>query len=271
MRPSLPAELADLLARLQATGGAPLAIGGDEVDAWPTGMAEALLTQGAIERAAPAASMACPGCEEACTMPVHQVPRDGAETAAFIVCDKRDDMGRVPVPLRLLARWQLTPYTLARALARGLGQDEAAPLAQGWRLGWSDGVPGRAAVLLQGQSIAVAGHRLDLEAVLTWDGRRLGLDERALKRHADTPAGGVAEETSEQRAQRLRARKAELVAGGRMDFLKAIAAEEGISDSRVKQIIGPKTKPALKAGPFDGLTPKPAKTTPVSTAGKRKD
>jgi hypothetical protein len=265
----LPAELSDLLARLQAAGGAPLILGAEEVGAWPASLADALLAQGAIEPVAPAASTICPGCEEACLMPVNVRQRDGAEAVAFIVCDKRDDMGRVPVPLPFLARWQVTLRTLARALARSLGQDDATPLAQGWRLGWSDGALGRAAVTLQQQGIAVGGHLLELDALLTWEGVRLGLDGRALKRHADAPAaGGMAEESPEERAQRLRARKAELVNAGNGRFLKVIATEERISVSRVKQILGP-PRSAPKAGPFDGLGARSTKRTPVSPTRRR--
>ncbi len=269
MRAPLPAELTDLLARLQAVGASPLGIGAEDVDAWPTGMAEALLAQGAIEPAAPASSIICPGCEQACAMTVHWRQRHDAEVVAFIACDKRDDIGRVPVPLRLLSRWQFSPRTLAHALARSLTQGDAVAVAQGWRLGWSEGTTGRAAVLLDGLRVAVAGHVLELAAVLTWDGRSLGLDCRALKRCADAPAGGVAEEAPEQRRQRLRKRKANLIEARVRNFLQVIADEEGISVTRVKQIIG--TKELIqKAEPFDGLMRKRASAAPVSTARKPK-
>lgn len=189
-------------------------------------------------------------------MPVNVMRRGDAPAVAFVVCDKRSDMGRVSVSLQRLNCWHLTLGTLAGALAKSLDQSAATWLAPSWRLGWVEGASGRTAVLLQsdggGQHLTVAGHRLELQGLLTWDGMRLGLDRRALMRHAEAPIGGVAAEGPQARAQRYRARKADLVQHGVRDFLQKIAAEEGISASRVKQIIG-SVRLARKASPFDGL------------------
>jgi hypothetical protein len=267
----LPAELVRLLHRLQQRAGEALELAADDLAAWPAGLADALLAQGAMERAAPADSVICPGCEEACAMRVHVRPRPEGAPSAFVVCDKRDDMGRVPVTLGMLERRHVTPRTLANALSRALGQPGPTPLAEGLRLGWVEGGAGRAAVhlVVDGRALAliVAGYRLEAAAVLTWDGVRLGLDLAALRRHADAVVGTGAGESPEDRQRRLLA----LVAAERKrnpgKFLKAAADKEGITVYALKQVIYRKPK----APPADAMAGM-ARTlgSPVSKKAPRK-
>jgi hypothetical protein len=265
-----PPELLDLIERLQACGGGGLEIDADDLAAWPAGMADALLAQGAIEPAAPANSVTCPGCEQACAMPVHVLQREDAPPMAFTVCDKRDDIGRVPISMERLHRSQITLRTVANALARGLGHSSPTTLADGVRLGWIDGRAGRAAVLLHSSGgvmrVGVAGHSLEILGLLQWNGAHMALDSSALKRRADAPAVGVAgaAEAPEARARRLRERKAALLAMGKRAFLQVIANEEGVSPSRVKQILAAKLE---KASPFEGLM-NPATNHRPGTKGK---
>lgn len=278
MLTGLPPELADLLARLAAAGGEPLVIGTAELESWPAALANALRSQGALERMAAATAVECPGCEEACVMPVQVRQADGCEPVAFVACDKRADMGRVALSLERLNRWQMAPRTLAHALAVGLGDAPAPEIAQGWRVGWVEGAKGRCVVLLDGPPaalhISIAGHTLPLADVLTWDGERLGLDTNVLKRHARAPAAGASRESPTARADRLRRRKAELKRKGVRGFLKQIAIDEGISVSRVKEIIGtdecPPRDRAAPNGPFDVLFRPTRQRAPVSSPGKRK-
>ncbi len=277
MLSALPAELADLLARLGATGGAPLLIGAEEVEALPAALADALKSQGAIERASMATSVVCPGCEQACVMPVDVRDAAGREPVAFVACDKRADMGRVHLALSRLNRWQMTPRTLAQALAGGPDAVSVQAIASGWRVDRVAGAAGRADVLLSdvrgALRIGVAGHALPLADVLVWDGKRLGLDGRTLARLAAAPAAGAAPESPEDRAARLLRRKVELKQAGVRGFLKQIASEEGLSRSRVKQIIE-RAETAPPAGgpahPFAGLGARKGKTAPVSPPAGRK-
>lgn len=277
MLPALPSELADLLARLEAAGGASLPIAADELEAWPAALAEALRAQGAIERAPTATSVVCPGCERACVMPVDVRQAAGRQAVAFVACDKRADMGRVLLPLSLLDGWQMTPRTLAQALAGGAGAATVQAIASGWRVCRVAGAVGRTDVLLNYVGgvlyIGVAGHALPLADVLSWDGKRLELDVRTLARAADAPVGGLPPEGADARAARLRRRKAELKQAGVPGFLKRIAAEEGLSRTRVKQIIDRAELAARTGGggppqhPFDGVG---ARTGPVPHSTKRK-
>ena len=63
-------------------------------------------TQRLIVKARPASSAICPGCESNCIMPVHPLPATTGKPSSFIVCDKRSDINRVPVPPGRLTHWQ---------------------------------------------------------------------------------------------------------------------------------------------------------------------
>ena len=180
-------------------------------------------------------------------MPVEQRLRPGEPAAAFIVCDRREDIGRVRLAPADLERWRADGQTLGDALAKLLGAgvcEAAASNAPRWRLGQVSGRADKAAVHLgfddHGRAVLeVAGHVVDLAAVLTIQAGRLVLDTRRLGRCADAPAGGakLIAETPEQRTARLRARKAALQKQGVRAFLQAIAEEERLSKSMVKKIL----------------------------------
>lgn len=273
-RLALPDELVGLLDRLALGPGAAVALDAAEVAAWPPALAAAMVGQGWMARAAPAASVICPGCEEACVRPVHRRPRDdGAGALAFVACELRADMGRVPIAPALLERWQVTRQTVGDALARVLGRPAAQPLGEVVRLGWVDSDAGRAPVLLAegggGWRLVVAGQRLELPQVLTWDGSTIGLNMAALRRHALSGHGAEVGERPADRAGRLQRRKTELVQAGERRFLKVIAAEEGLSETRVKQLLAWEPKREA-AGPFDGLGVQPAQGSPASRPKKGK-
>lgn len=90
--------------------------GADEAADWPAGALDLLIKAGLLRRAEPAQVIECNGCEQYCFMPVHVLPAEGNRPArAFISCDKRDDIGRVPVEMRRLAQWKITGGLLAKA------------------------------------------------------------------------------------------------------------------------------------------------------------
>src|SRR5690554_1637637 len=115
------AVLTELLDRIAASHGAPVLIGADELADWPVEAVTALQSQGVITRARPAVSVVCPGCERECVMPVYTPPSAGQAAGAFIVCDKRSDINRVPVPLDRLEQWQVSGDSIAAMLAALLG------------------------------------------------------------------------------------------------------------------------------------------------------
>ena len=251
--------LAEFLGRLGTAPGRAVAFGSDELQHWPADAVAALKAHGALRPGKPGETAVCPGCEQACVMPVQQPQRPGRPAAAFVVCDRRDDIGRVPVAPAHLERWRADGQTLGDALAGLLGGGAcyAVPgVAFVFRLGMVAGVADKAPVQLrfddQGCALLdVAGHAVELAALLGVSGGKLLLDTRHLGRCADAPADGVAlaAETPAQRTERLQARKAVLRQHGVKGFLHVLAEEEGVSVSMVKRILGRKQQPAAQALP----------------------
>ena len=196
-------------------------------------------------------------------MPVQVVTRQGRPPGAFIMCDKDDDIGRVPVALLRLERWRASDASLADALAMLLGSPEATRLAgdaKALRLGVVAGRTTRAAVLLRWQGggavLEVAGHVLPLDLALTIKGGELVLDNKTLVRCVDAPAAGagVPAESPDERRQRLKTRVAAEKARRTKNFLEVVAAEEGLSKSRLKQLLAaPKPTADTWAAPLAGF------------------
>ncbi len=94
----------------------------DHPAAWPKEEIAAYTRLGLLKRASPARIVECPGCEDACLMPVHVFPtEDGRPPRLFIVCDKREDTGRVSIDPAILAQWQIDIPRFATLLASALG------------------------------------------------------------------------------------------------------------------------------------------------------
>lgn len=269
--------LAELLARLGAAPGRALAFSAEDLLQWPADAVAAFKAHGVLRPGKPGDTAVCPGCERACVMPVQQRHRAGA-TAAFVVCDRRDDIGRVPLVPALLERWRVDAQTLGNALAGLLGAGACHPVpgvVLAFRVGAVAGAADKAPVQLRfdehGQAhLEVAGHALELASVLAIRAGRLVLDTRHLGRCADTPAEGAAleAESPAQRATRLQARKAALQQRGVKAFLAVLAAEEGVSVSMIKRILARRPERAAPVLPAWAAAVAPAES--VSPGSKRK-
>lgn len=116
-----PADvLADLLARVDASKGQAVFIGAQELSEWPAAAVAALKKQKLLVPARPAASVVCPGCERQCVMPVQVIPAQARAARAFVVCDKRDDINRVSVPIAHLEQWKVSGDASPAAFAQAL-------------------------------------------------------------------------------------------------------------------------------------------------------
>lgn len=257
------AALGELLARLGAAGGGAIELRGNELARWPAEAVQALQARRVLVPSSPATSAVCDGCERGCSMPVQVLTKQGQPPRAFIVCDKDDDIGRVPVALQRLERWRASDASLADALAAMLGSTQATRLAgetKALRLGVVAGRTTRVAVLLRwidgGAVLEVAGHVLPLDLALTIKDAALTLDSKTLVRCVDAPAAGagVPAESPDERRQRLKARVAAEKRKGTKAFNEVVAAEEGLSVSRLKQLVAePKPAPDTWAAPLAGL------------------
>jgi hypothetical protein len=174
--------------------------GADEAAQWPESALE--VKSGLLERAEPAQVIECDGCERNCFMPVHVRPGEGNRPArAFISCDKREDVGRVPVELGRLAQSRTTGGMLAAAIARLLGFTKSPhedSVGKRWTLGRLKGKEYKGEVKLSiegGVTLTIAGQNIPLVHVLTLNRRGLKADKDALLRLVDgdtrQPAAGV--------------------------------------------------------------------------------
>jgi len=238
------AAFTELLDRVAALQGVSVLINGDELAQWPGEAVTAMKAQQLITRARPASSAVCPGCEEECVMPVHAIPASSREPALFIVCDKRDDIGRVPVADAQLEQWQASGDSIADLLAGLFGlhrPNMGSSSANRWEVGVFRGKKHAShLVLLAGGklTLTLAGHSIALSEVLALNGDVFKVDARRLTHLVDHPVAGAGDvESAEQRRERIKNRVNELKAKGVKAFLKTVAEEEGLSISRIKQLI----------------------------------
>ena len=115
------ATLIELLGRVGAVNGAAIMVSTEELNQWLATPVSALKSQGLLLKARPAKSVVCNGCEQECSMPVHTVPRTNAPATSFVVCDKRSDINRVPVPATRLTQLRCDAQTVCGFIAASLG------------------------------------------------------------------------------------------------------------------------------------------------------
>lgn len=226
--------LETLLARLGAAPDGVAFVGAEELVTWPKSAVSVLKEAGLLSAASPAASVVCNGCELGCTMSIEIVDYP-AGAAAFVHCDKRDDISRVDVPLSRLERWQASGEAVAAFLADRLGLSRSAGgevQAGRWEVGVLRGERAAHVVLIADNvlKLELAGHSVFLSDVLSLERKALALSVGELVERVDNPlAGGGSRESAALRAKRI----AELA--GKIG-VKATANKEGISPSRVKQL-----------------------------------
>jgi hypothetical protein len=242
--------LVELLARVGASGGAEVYLTTEDLNRWPSVAVQAMQVARLLSNARPAESVVCPGCERECAMPVHVTAAEDRVPAIFVVCDKREDINRVPIPRESVEQWQASGDAVADLLAsllelrrpdRGVGQ------AGRWNVGLLKGAKHSAhLVLVAGNELvlAVAGHSIALVDVLELAGCDFMVDRKALIHRVHRPvAGGGDEESAAQRRARLRKRVSSLRSKGAKAFLKTVAEEENISIPRLKQLLAEEPPP----------------------------
>lgn len=251
-----------LLDRLVA-GGDPALFSEQELAAWPLHALNQIKTAGLLTHSAPAACVICPGCEEECAMPVEMARMASGVLRAFVVCDKRDDTGRVPVPLAMLEQWQCSLRQLAEVLAKLLNVRRSTDDSNAMRsdIGVLKGAQNSAHVVLvldRTLALEIAGHRLALADVLELGVGGLCIERRALLRCVDKPVAGAGDiESAGHRRDRLKARVRAENAKGTKAFLKVVAEEEGISVSRLNQLVKHEPQPPAPRNAWFSPTLKP--------------
>lgn len=130
----------------------------------------------------------------------------------------------------------------------GLRSLDAGAISSGrWEIGLLKGRKHSSHIVLiaDGQlTLCVAGHTVALADVLTLDGDSFKLDKQTLIRFADKPVAGAGDaESAAQRRERLKKRVQAEKAKGNKAFLKTVSEDEGISVSRLKQLLEETSKP----------------------------
>ena len=240
----------ELLARLGASNGAAVPVSEEELSHWPAAAVKAMKSHKLVVKARPASSVVCPGCEEECVMPVHTLPAGPHRPASFIVCDKRSDINRVAVPISSLEQWQTSGTLIADLLAGLLGlrrPDTGDTSAGRWEVGMFKGKKESSHLVLMadgGLSLTLAGHSIVLVDILALEDIGFKLDKQTLVRLVDKPVAGAGDkESATQRRARLKKRVQAEKNRGNKTFLKTVAGDEGISVSRLKQLLQEKPEP----------------------------
>ena len=243
------AALIEVIERLGARQGAAVLVSEHELGLWPGAAVKAMKAQHLLTKASPASSAVCPGCERECVMPVHVRADRTGDPKAFIVCDKRSDINRVGVPVIHLDQWQATGASMADLLTGLLGlvrRGASGVSADRWEIGVLRGQKHASHLVLLADGrliLTLAGHSIILADVLTFEDDGFVIDKLTLIRLVEQPIAGAGDrELAAQRIDRLKKRKLELTIKGDNRFLKTIAKEEGISVSRVKQLLGDKVE-----------------------------
>lgn len=166
----------------------------EQVREWPDGAIEAFQQAGWIKPAEAATSVECLGCEHNCFMPVHVLPAaNDRPTRAFVACDRRDDMGRVPTSLVCLQQWRLSEGQVARWIARALGlrgRTEKDHLTGMIRIGTIQGRKRVGNIVLTTTapaSLRAAGHALTLSEIVFLGGNQPTIDRDAVMDLVDRP------------------------------------------------------------------------------------
>ena len=187
------AALIELLGRVGASQGAAVLVNDDELSQWPSAAVAALKTQRLLAKARNANSAICPGCERDCVMPVHVITAEGKRPArAFIACDKRSDISRVPITLTSLTQWQCSAEAVCGFVAATLGlrrSDEQSALAALWNIGIATGDKRSQMLCLQANSALalVAGNNsMALVEMVEYHDGAYSLDGAMVRQLVDT-------------------------------------------------------------------------------------
>jgi hypothetical protein len=166
----------------------------EQVSRWPKGALDIFLKEEWVKPTHSVKSITCPGCEENCFMSVHPSPMIQNQPVKFyIACDRRDDMGRIPILSEELQQWQITEMPVARWFNKKLGLKEK-PLQDKnsgrIKLGNIQGKKNIGLLELDCQkqvSLKVSEHSLPLIEVVYFKENEIKIDKSAVISMVDLP------------------------------------------------------------------------------------
>lgn len=110
----LNSALRQLLSGLTQSADGQVLIDHEQVRAWDDRILPEIINAGLIKAYEPDTSIACPAYEDACLVPVHA---GNGIKQPFIVCECRDDIGRVLINPDRLKRWVFSFETFSQRLS----------------------------------------------------------------------------------------------------------------------------------------------------------
>lgn len=134
----------------------------------------------------------CPGCFEACPMPVKPTPSNPPRY--FVMCDKDMGIGRVKIRNDILVRWQIHISGLAHCICKHLQLDAPKEVSGRWRLGLVKGRKDRSWLWLdlgQPVSLAINNNCKPLTNLMFIESNELAVDKNAIKRMVDAPESSI--------------------------------------------------------------------------------
>ena len=185
-----------LLARVGASGGEPVFMSAPELRDWPAAAVRAMKTQKLLVKTRPAASVVCPGCEQACLMPVHVPTANGAISRAFVICDKRNDINRVAVSPDQLTRWRSDASTIGNFVAASLGLRRDGQIRQDsdvLMIGMASGAKRRQMLCLRSHGdmeLVACEHAVPLAELVGYRGGVYAIDAAPIRQLVDASTAG---------------------------------------------------------------------------------
>lgn len=183
---------ADLMARVGARPDSVALVNEQELAGWPWDVVAALKAQGLLRKARDAISAVCPGCEQQCLMPVNTVKDDETSRRdSFVVCDKRSDINRVPIPPEQLRQWRSDAEAVREFVADSLSlrptRERAADQAL-LLVGMIEGTKRSQMLALRAAgdpALVVGGESVLLSDLAKYGDGRFGLDASSARKLAD--------------------------------------------------------------------------------------
>jgi hypothetical protein len=188
--------LLELLERVGASRGAAALVSEEELSRWPAEAVRELKAKKLFQRASPAVSVVCPGCEQECVMPVHTPHAGTGAAASFVVCDKRDDINRVAVSTERLRQWRCGAEAVGAFAAQSLGLRPESQRKAGdglWELGLVTGKKRSQMVCLRanGALELVAGQNaVQLAELVRYGTKGYSVDSGAIRQLVDAATTG---------------------------------------------------------------------------------
>lgn len=187
-----PADVVrELIQRLIYTRAGVIYLSLGAIGEWPHGLLSNLLDVKFLRKAAPAANIICPECHYACSRPVitDTYPESGA-VRHFVICDRRSDIGNVPIDSSDLEQWQLSIGQIVEFL-----KAELKPMPTGQRarngiipIGRVNGACGLRLVSIStsvGLDLTIGGERLPVTELIFWHDGKLTVDRKAVQKLVD--------------------------------------------------------------------------------------